>query len=125
MDDVGKSNMAEPYREMLSKIILNLELPTSKKVVLEYKHFFSGAALYADGRICASLTPAGFGLKLPQVVRERMIENGEGGELRYFENAPVKREYILLSPAIVDDPEKLKIFLSQSINYVVKRGRVA
>ncbi|MGB7033246.1 MAG: hypothetical protein WBF29_17540, partial [Syntrophobacteria bacterium] len=86
--------MAESYLKILSGKITSLELSTSKGVSLECKHFFSGAALYANGKICASLTPAGFGLKLPAEVRNRLIEEGDGQELRYFETAPVKREYV-------------------------------
>lgn len=112
--------MAEPYLEMLSRMITSLELPTSNKVVLKCRHFFSGAALYANGKICASLTPAGFGLKLPLEVRQRMIDEGQGDELRYFKNSPVKREYIVLSQAIMDDPERLRKLFEQSINYAVE-----
>lgn len=117
--------MAEPYLEMLSKKIVSLELPISKKVVLECKHFFSGAALFVDGKICATLTPAGFGLKLPKDIRDRMIAEREGVELRYFKDAPVKREYIVLSRAIVDDLTKLTSLLAQSIEYVLERESAA
>ncbi len=117
--------MAEPYLKLLSRKITSLELPTSDEVLLECKHFFSGAALYANGKICASLTPAGFGLKLPAEVRNRLIEEGDGQELRYFETAPVKREYVALSQSVVDDPERLKSLLNLSIGYVVDRERTA
>ena len=117
--------MAEPYLETLSKKITSLELSTFREVALECKHFFSGAALYANGKVCASLTPAGFGLKLPQKVRDRMVNEGKGKELRYFENAPVKREYIALSQAIVEDPTRIKSLLVQSIDYVLERERAA
>ena len=110
--------MAEPYLTTLSEKVVELELSASEGVVLECKHFFSGAALYANGKICASLTPAGFGLKLPAEVRERLIADGEGSELRYFEKAPVKKEYVVLSEAVVDDSEKLKSLLELSIDYV-------
>lgn len=113
--------MAEPYLELLTIKIGTLELRTSDELVLECKHFFSGAALYANGKICASLTPAGFGLKVPVEVRERMIAVGDGSALRYFEKAPVKKDYVALSPAIVDDPERLKPLLDLSIAYAVGR----
>ncbi|MGB7054638.1 MAG: TfoX/Sxy family protein, partial [bacterium] len=77
------------------------------------------AALYANGGICASLSPAGFGLKLPEEIRQRLIEEGEGTELRYFEKAPVKRKYVVISPPVVDDPERLKLLISQSIKFVI------
>jgi len=109
--------MAEPYLTALSEKIAELELSTSEGVVLECKHFFSGAALYANGKICASLTPAGFGLKLPAEVRDRLITEGEGTELRYFEKAPIKKEYVALSESVVDDLERLKSLLELSIGY--------
>lgn len=99
---------------------MTLELSASEDISLECKHFFSGAALYADGKICASLTPAGFGLKLPVEVRNRLIDDGDGDELRYFEKAPVKRKYVALSPSVLDDPERLKPLLELSISYVTK-----
>ncbi len=80
--------MAEPYFSQLKQILEALNIP---EAILECKHFFSGAALYANGKICASLTPAGFGLKLPADVRNGLIEDVKGTELRYFEKAPVKR----------------------------------
>ncbi len=112
--------MAQPYLDMLSKMITNLGIPASKDVSLECKHFFSGAALYANGKICASLTPAGFGLKLPTEVRNRLIDDGDGKELRYFETAPIKKEYVALSQSVVDDPERLKQLVNLSISYVAE-----
>jgi TfoX/Sxy family transcriptional regulator of competence genes len=113
--------MAEPYLEMLSGAITSLELTTLEGVTLECRHFFSGAALYANGKICASLTPAGFGLKLPVEVRDCLIQAGEGTELRYFEKAPVKKGYVALSQPVVDDRERLKSLLGISIDYVLGR----
>lgn len=110
--------MAEPYLSMLNKMIADFELPISKQVSLECKHFFSGAALYANGTICASITPAGLGLKLPVETRELLFASRDGKELQYFESAPVKREYVLLSQSVVDDPERVKTLLNLSIAYV-------
>jgi TfoX/Sxy family transcriptional regulator of competence genes len=115
--------MAEPYLEMLTKKIDSLKFLTSEEIRLECKHFFSGAALYANGKICASLTPAGFGLKLPAEVRSRLIEEGDAEELRYFEKAPAKKEYIVVSKTTVDDSERLTSFLNQSVGYVTERDR--
>ena len=36
-------------------------------IVLEFKHFFGGAAVYADGCTHITLTPVGLALKLPSV----------------------------------------------------------
>ncbi len=117
--------MAEPYLKMLSRMITGLKLPAHEDVLLECKHFFSGAALYANGKICASLTPAGFGLKLPAEARMRLIEHGDGVELRYFEKAPVQTEYVALSKSVVDDRERLESLVKQSIRYVTERESAA
>ncbi|SRR6266571_7020269 len=61
--------MAEGYLEQLSAL---MEQATSGKIwdKLECKHFFSGAAVYINGKICMSLTPVGFAIKLPENLRE-------------------------------------------------------
>ena len=110
--------MAEPYLEIPAEKIAAADLPASDGVLLETRHFFSGAALYANGNICASLTPAGFGLKLPAEVRDRLIEKGEGRKLRYFAKAPIKKQYVALSQSVVDDPDALRSLLEQCIAYV-------
>ena len=113
--------MAEPYLENLTKTVQGLGLSISDEVSLDCRHFFSGAALYANGQICASLTPAGFGLKLPAEVRARLIEKGEGEELRYFEGAPVKKEYVALLQGTLADRAQLRDLLATSIRYVLER----
>ena len=115
--------MAEPFLAALSEKITALDLPTSDEVLLESRHFFSGAALYANGKICASLTPAGFGLKLPVRVREKLIKDGEGHELRYFEKAPIKKEYVALSESVSENPRALRALLELSIRYVTDSGQ--
>ena len=113
--------MAEPYLTRLANKIAEMGLHTSDKVLLETRHFFSGAALYANGKICASLTPIGFGLKLPPDVRDRMISKGRGTQLRYFEKAPIKKDYVLLPEPIMDDPDELGSLVELSIAYVLGR----
>ena len=116
------SPLAEPYLERLTETIASLDISTSDEMVLELKHFFSGAALYVNGKICVTLTPAGFGLKLPQVSINQLIDVGDGKELRYFDNAPIKKEYVALSQSIMNDPDRLKTMMRQSMDYVVSKG---
>jgi len=62
--------------------------------VLECRHFFSGAAAYRNDKIAATLTPVGLGFKVPAEVHDRLIDGGIATPLRYFPNAPVKRNYV-------------------------------
>ncbi len=66
--------------------------------VLECRHFFSGAAAYRDNKIVVTLTPVGLGFKVPDEVHDRLINGGLAGPLRYFPNAPVKRDWVLFAP---------------------------
>lgn len=110
--------MAEPYLERLSQITARLEPVLTGNLKLETKHFFSGAAVYANGKICASLSPTGFAVKLPAEVRSRLINEGKGQEFRFFPNGPIKREYVALSDSILQDEEMLREIIYLSTSYV-------
>ena len=110
--------MAQPYLVRLSEIILRLD-PNPSGVELTCKHFFGGAALYAGGKICASLSPAGFAVKLPEKVRRQLLSERKGRKFRYFASGPIKREYLALSRSVVSDPKVLRELLAASIKYVV------
>ena len=92
--------MAEPYLSQLSDLVDELGLEQRTPFVLECRHFFGGAALYIDGTICASLTPVGLALKLPQPSRDAMFGDGRGSALRYFDGGKVKRDYVVLSQTV-------------------------
>lgn len=110
--------MAEPYLKRLSQLVSRLELPRAREITLESRHFFSGAALYANGKICASLSPMGLAVKLPADMREDLIAEGKGNEFRFFASGPIKREYVALSEFILQDDEALKELLNSSIDFV-------
>ncbi len=111
--------MAEPYLTRLAQIVDKLGPPQAGVTTLESRHFFSGAALYANGKFFASLSPAGFAIKLPSHTGKRLIEQGRGAELRFFANGPVKREYVALSESTVADDESLRKLIELGINYAL------
>ncbi len=111
--------MAEPYLELLSHIVDRLGPVSAENVTLKAQHFFSGAALYANGKICASLSPAGFAVKLPAELRQSLINERKGKEFRFFPKGPIKREYVALSDSIVQDEEMLEKLINLSARYVV------
>lgn len=111
--------MAEPYFEHLSQIVDELGLTLSEELTFETRHFFSGAALYVNGKICASLSPSGFAVKLPEELRQSLIDEGKAKEFRFFESGPIKREYVALSEAIVQDEETLRKLIDISGQYAV------
>jgi len=110
--------VAEQYLERLSALI---EKAASGKIKnsLECKHFFSGAAVYAKGRICMSLTPVGFAIKLPEESRNTLSKEQGAKPLRYFPKGPIKKDYVVLPRAVLNDIKALRNWVKVSIEYVV------
>ncbi len=73
---------------------------------IECKHFFSGAAAYVGGQIFMTLTPMGLALKLSKRDRARLAALG-ATPLRYFANAPIKKDYVVLPETIASDDTAL------------------
>lgn len=111
--------MAEPYLTRLAQIVDQLGPLPAAGATLESRHFFSGAALYANGKICASLSPAGFAVKLPADTGRSLIEQGKGREFRFFASGPVKREYVALSESTVADEESIRELIGLSVDHAL------
>ena len=108
--------MAEEYLEQLSAL---MEQSTSGKIKnnLECKHFFSGAAVYVNGRICMSLTPVGFAIKLPENSRNTLMKQEGAKPLRYFPKGPIKKDYVVLPKAVLGDIKAFRAWVKISIEY--------
>jgi TfoX/Sxy family transcriptional regulator of competence genes len=75
--------MAETHLRNLLSLIELLALNLNPKDAIQCKHFFGGAAAYANGRIFMTLTSRGLALKLQRDSRELLIRAG-ARPLRYF-----------------------------------------
>lgn len=109
--------MAKKYLDQLTEL-MNLTKPQRTKI--EIKHFFSGAAVYTKGKICITLTPRGLAMKLPEKSRERLLKEKKARRLRYFPKAPIKKEYVVLTKATVNDVKQLRYLVKVSIEYSSK-----
>ena len=110
--------MAREFVERLAALLAPTLAALPSGVTVEIRHFFSGAAAYADDRICITLTPAGLALKLAEDGRARLL--AEGAEpLRYFPKAPIKKQYVVLPDGLAEDPEQLRFWARQSIDHVL------
>lgn len=111
--------MAKQYVDELFAIAERATTGYFEDVSLECKHFFSGAALYANQRICMSLTPVGLAMKLPEDVKDRLLKSEEAVPLRYFSKGPIKKAYALFPDSIAKDSKRLYSYARQSIEYVL------
>ncbi len=104
--------MVESYLQALRTLLRDASMDAD----IDCRHFFSGAAAYVDGRIFMTLTPTGLALKLPKLSRTKLL--GMGGEpLRYFPNAPVKQDYVVVPPDIAENRKALAKWIIESIRY--------
>lgn len=99
--------MAQEYLERLTALIREVASGRFRGIKLECKHFFSGAALYANGNICVSLTPVGFAIKLPEESRDALLKHKGTKPLRYFPEGSIKKDYVVLPKTILDDAKVL------------------
>ncbi|MCH7553009.1 MAG: TfoX/Sxy family protein [Chloroflexi bacterium] len=110
--------MTKEHLEELSGLLQRAVPRGLKSVKLECKHFFSGAAVYANGKICMTLTPAGFAMKLPEEPRSILMKHEGAKPLRYFPEGPIKKDYVVVPNVMLKDMKALKYWAKTSINYV-------
>ncbi len=110
--------MTQPYFERLSVGLHESHPPKPHGVLVECRHFFSGAALYANGRIFASLTLAGFAIELSERSRSALLRERRGRPLRYFKGGPIKKAYVVLSRESASDHAAVRKLLRASIRHV-------
>lgn len=109
--------MAKEYLEKLTELLARVGDDALGEAEVECKHFFSGAAGYANGKICMSYTAVGFALKLPEDARDALMQEG-ARPLQYFPKAPIKKDYVVLPDAILEDTKALRGWVKMSVGYV-------
>lgn len=100
--------MAKEYFEKLSSILKELNIETEIASPIEVKHFFSGAALYVNGTVCASWSPVGLAFKLSDGEVTKLIDSGMAKPLKYFPKGHIKPGYVLFEKPDVTDAKKWK-----------------
>lgn len=108
--------MAKEYYEQLSKLITQLGIKTDDNFPLEVKHFFSGAALYVDEEMCASLSPVGLAFKLPEKEVDELIQSSQAIPLKYFPNGYIKKDYALFENPDLVQWQIWKPYFQRAIN---------
>jgi TfoX/Sxy family transcriptional regulator of competence genes len=106
--------MTKKHQEELRKLLRHIDPEHG----IEVKPFFGGAASYTNESIFASLTKAGFALKLALDDREKLLQVDGAKKLQYFPNAPIKKAYVVLPDSMVRDEDALQEWIGRSLKYV-------
>jgi len=110
--------MAKIYFEKLTRLMTDLELEKQVDVQLEVKHFFSGAALYANEVICISWSPMGLAFKLPESEVVELISCGKARPLRYFTKGHVKKGYAMFENPDMENNSQWEEYFLKAIEQV-------
>ena len=113
--------MVQAYLLELRSLLDRLAPPAGRHI--ECKHFFAGAAAFADGHIFMTSTPAGLALKLPAPSRATLLDMG-GWLLRYFSNGPIKKDYMIVPDGMAADEIALEPWVGESIAFSAKFPRL-
>lgn len=96
--------MAKVYYTQLNGLVERLKLTEITAGSIEVKHFFSGAALYLNGVMCASISPMGLAFKLSESEVGKLIDSGKAFPLKYFPKGNIKKGYVLFeSPELISN----------------------
>jgi hypothetical protein len=107
--------MAKEYFEKLITLINELDFKDEIDFSTEVKHFFSGAALYVNGRICVSWSPVGLAFKLPEAEVNKLINRGCAKPLRYFPKGNIKKGYALFENPGLRKPRYWRIYFIKAV----------
>lgn len=107
--------MAKAYFDKLSKLLGECAVSKVTGAPIDVKHFFSGAALYANNTICASLTPVGLAFRLAENEMGALIDAGKAVPLKYFPKGHIKRGYVLFENPDLDNTEKWSVYFLKAI----------
>jgi hypothetical protein len=107
--------MAKKYLEQLTALMARIRVDELDRAEIECRHFFSGAAVYASNRICISLTPVGFAIKLPEQYRTTLLKRRGAKPLRYFPKGPIKKDYVVLPRTMLSDINALRRLVRISV----------
>ena len=108
--------MAKMYFNQLNNLLDELNLRETISGPLEVKHFFSGAALYINHKICVSLSPAGLAFKLADDKTLKLIDEGHAKPLKYFANGHIKKDYALFENPDLSERSKWKKYFMKASN---------
>lgn len=112
LDRIPHPVMAHPFLDQIRQLVGDIDFGGPQ---IECKHFFSGAAVYANGKIVASLSPKGLAFKLSEPRCAAVLSDGLAIPLRYFDNSPVKQRYVLFPDKSQLGQVELENFFRESV----------
>lgn len=111
--------MENKYLSEITTLLKQASPKLSATHQLEYKNVFGAIGGYVKGRIFISCGKFGVALRLPPDTLDTLFQEKEAKHLKYFPEGHIKKEYAVLSKRILENKNRLKKLVGESIKYVI------
>ena len=95
-----------------------LEAAAPPHVDWRFRPMFGGIGVYANDKMCVSLSDIGLAVKLGTADQEALLKHKGAKRLQYEPGAPVSKSYIVVPDAMLSDRKALGHWLALSANFV-------
>ena len=111
--------MKSKYFDKVTALLKKARPGLATTYQLEFKNCFGAIAGYVNGHIFISCGRFGVALKLPPKILGSLLKEGGGKHLKYFPKGHIKKEYVLLPKRIIENKQKFKKLVDESIKYAL------
>jgi TfoX/Sxy family transcriptional regulator of competence genes len=92
----------------------HVEAAAPPNIELRFKPMFGGIGVYADGRMCISLSDVGLALKLGEAERAELLKLKGAKPLQYEPSAPPSKSYVVVPASMLTDRAALGRWIAVS-----------
>jgi TfoX/Sxy family transcriptional regulator of competence genes len=92
----------------------HVEAAAPPNIELRFKPMFGGIGVYADGRMCISLSDVGLALKLGEAERAELLKLKGAKPLQYEPSAPPSKSYVVVPASMHTDRAALGRWIAVS-----------
>lgn len=111
--------MENQYFDEVTRILKQVYPNLISTYRLQFKNVFGAVGGYVNNHIFISCGNFGVALRLPPEVLEKLFKEKGIKNLKYFPNGHIKKEYAVLSIKILDNKQRLKKLVDESIKYTL------
>lgn len=111
--------MENKYLNEITTLLKQARPKLSTTHRLEFKNVFGAVGGYVDGRIFISCGKFGVAFRLPPDTLDTLFQEKEAKHLKYFPKGHIKKEYAVLSIRILENKQRLKKLVDESIKYML------
>ena len=111
--------MSQPTLDQLQNSLCQASESLGIDADLTFRPMFGGITGYYQGRVFASLSNVGLGLKLPASTQDELLQIEGAKRLQYEPDSPPSKQSIVVPNAMLDQTEELAKWVKKSTDHVL------